>query len=79
MQRNDIYKAVANYHRTDDLKPNTPQNGSEIYVEVLWKCEEDESFPGEWVFHVLNDNLEWSEKFPYWIPEWDLIIKEKVK
>ncbi len=44
------YKAKVNYHRVDDLKPDSLPNGSEIIVQALWRAGEDEKYPGDWVF-----------------------------
>lgn len=68
------YKAVLNYHRTDDLRPNTPEDKQSVIVEACWVAEDGENFEGDWIFKVLDENLEWDKKYPYWIPERDLNI-----
>ena len=78
IQQLSKYKAFVNYHRTDDLKPNTVPNHTTIYVQALWIAEEHENFSGEWLFMPLNNNLEWHEKYTYWLPQRDLSILSKV-
>ena len=68
------YSAVVDYHQTDDLKPNTPYNKQNITVEACWIAAAGENFEGDWIFKVLDENLEWDRKYPYWLPERDLNI-----
>ena len=67
------YNAVVNYHRTDDLKPNTPNNKQNVIVEACWIAYK-ENFEGDWIFKVLDEHLQWDRSYPYWLPERDLNI-----
>jgi hypothetical protein len=68
------YNAVVEYHRTDDLKAKTPDNKQNVIVEACWVADNGEDFEGDWIFKVLDENLQWHRKYPYWLPERDLNI-----
>jgi hypothetical protein len=68
------YKAKVNYHRTDNLRPNVPENGAIINVETMWLMDKDDPFPDEFTFKVLDEDLKWSRESPLWLPQRDLEI-----
>ena len=74
IQQFERYSAVVDYHRTDDLKASTPANKQNVIVEACWIADDGENFEGDWIFKVLDENLEWDRKYPYWLPERDLNI-----
>lgn len=67
------YKARIQYHRTDDLRPETlarlPE-GTLVDVLALWVADDGEKFAGDMIFSTDAD--------PYWIPERDLILIEEI-
>ena len=46
------YNAVVSYHRTDDLKPNTPENKQKVIVEACWIADDGENFEGDWIVYL---------------------------
>ena len=74
IQRFGKYSAVVDYHRTDDLKPNTPNNKENVIVEACWIAGDGENFEGDWIFIFLDEHLQWDRNYPHWIPERDLNI-----
>jgi hypothetical protein len=74
------YWATVDYHRTDDLREPSqengptpvPPNGDRILVTAGWLMQEDENFPGEWAFLV-----EYPLGYCHWLPQRDLIDLER--
>lgn len=64
------YKATIDYHRTDDLKPESLKNGSEILIEALWIADKEENYAGDWIFMPAIA--------PHWLPERDLKILQEI-
>ena len=64
------YKGIINYHRTDDLRPGSLPNGTEVLLQVLWMADEDERFAGQWIFQPSSGTG--------WLPQCDLIIESEI-
>lgn len=69
IERFDKYRVIISYHRIDDLKIDVTPNGEETIVEALWIGDDDEQFPGEWIFG--------DAKTGYNLPYRDIKIIEK--
>lgn len=65
------YAARIKYHRSDNLKPDSAPDGTNVTVTAMWLSGDDEPCPGQWVF--LPDDG------GYWLPECDLEIIEPLE
>ena len=74
-ERYKLYWATVAYHRTDDLRQPSkedgpkpvPENGERVLVRVAWMMDEDDPYPGEFAFLV-----EVPEGYHHWLPQRDL-------
>lgn len=64
------YKGRIKYHRTDDLRPESLPNGSEVHLQAMWIAEDDERFAGDMIFQPAEEH--------HWLPERDLEILNEI-
>ena len=60
------YKGKIKYHRTDDLRPESLPNGSEVHLQAMWIADDDERYAGDVIFQPAEEH--------HWLPERDLEI-----
>lgn len=74
-ERYNRYYATVCYHRTDDLRQPSqedgpspvPPNGARLLVLAGWLMDEEDPFPGEFAFLV-----EQPTNYHHWLPQRDL-------
>jgi len=80
-ERYHRYYATVRYHRTDDLRQPSeedgptpvPENGARLLVQTAWLMDEDDPYPGELAF-IIDEPA----GFHHWLPQRDLTDFELV-